>query len=162
MKYIFALILLVSFSACSVMMAATPREAPDTSGLKRGVHRDQIEGILGRPVTYFRRGNGDLATYQFMSNDEASYRRAAAYAVLDGLTLGLAEFFTFGIEAVQGDRHEVEVLYDVSGRAISIREIVHSAPIEKPEKLLGIDEEMVIEEASPAPEMAKLPHQVES
>lgn len=128
-------------SGCSVMMAASEQQAPDTSVLRQGATRNQIEHSLGRPIKYVREWNYDRAVYQYITNDQKNYKRAATYAVLDGLTLGAAELFTFGMEAVQGDRHEIEVLYDRRGNALQISETVIKAPIDKPEKVFGIDKD---------------------
>lgn len=148
-KFLVLPFVLFGLNACSVMMAATSQDAPNTSGLQAGAQRADIEKVLGRPTKQVREWTGVRATYQYMTNDQKNYKRAATYAVLDGLTLGAAELFTFGMEAVQGDRHEIEIFYDRSGRLISKKETVFKAPIDKPEKIFGIDED--------APETATKP-----
>ena len=56
--------------------------------------------------------------YQFFTNDPASYERAAAYALLDTVTLGIAELFTTPIESLKGDKHTVTVVYDLNDRVL--------------------------------------------
>jgi len=127
-------------TGCSVFMAATPREAPDLSRVRKGASRADIESVLGKPISFIRKRGGDVATYQFISGDKKNYGRAAAYAVIDVLTLGASEFVTFPIEALQGNRHVVRVIYTPSGKAMGVLEEVHEAPVDTPERLLGIDQ----------------------
>jgi len=117
-------------------MAAKGSETPDLTQLKQGTKRVDVERILGKPIKYNRGSNGDVATYQFFSADDPSYKRAATYAVLDGLTLGVAEVFTSPVEMVQGDRHEIIVTYSRFGRLKSYRHLLYQAPLPPPEKII--------------------------
>lgn len=144
MKKIFLIItaLLVPalfLSGCSAIMAASSSENKDLGVLKYGTRRFDVERELGKPIKFDRTARGDVATYQYFSGDEANYKRAAAYTVLTGVTLGMSEFFTAPVEALQGDRNEVKVLYDRTGRVKSYKHIIHKAPIPPAEKILGIE-----------------------
>jgi len=133
---------LAGLSGCSVFMAATSQEPPNLSVLEAGTPRLALERELGRPITDFKTNTGSIATFQYFTNDPANYRRAATYAVLDGITVGFAELITFPAEAVQGDRHVVTVWFDHSGKVISSRTSSHAAPIPYPEKMVGLEEEL--------------------
>jgi hypothetical protein len=128
-------------SGCSVMMAASgPSHEPDLSALKAGSMREDVRRELGPPISSIRKASGDVATYQYFTGTDQSYRRAAAYAVLDGLTLGFAELVTAPAEAVQGDRHVVEVIYDTHGRVKSVHQTVHDAPIPWAKEAIDVEE----------------------
>ena len=81
-----------------------------------------------------------IRTYQFFTGDKASYQRAAVYTILDVLTIGAAEIFTTPVEALQGDKHVVYVVYDLNDKVEEINVRSSKAPLDTPEKMLGIDE----------------------
>lgn len=130
--------ILVSLQSCSVFMAAQSREAPDVSVLRRGALRADVERELGAPIRSIRKSNGDVAIYTYISGDKANYGRAATYAVLTGVTLGLSEFVTSPIESLQGDKHTVKIVYGLDGRIRSFSHSQIKAPLEAPEKMIGI------------------------
>lgn len=126
-------------SGCSVYMAATSPKPPDLSVLQPGATRPEVERELGRPITFLRQNNGDIATYQYFGPDEISYGRAAGYAVANLLTVGLAELVAFPVETLQNDKITVEINYCVDGRVRSVKSDYMQAPLERPEKILGLD-----------------------
>ena len=132
-------LLCFSLSGCSVMMAASSEEAPTMSVVRVGATKTEVEKELGRPITDLNDRGGSIATYQYFTGDEVSYERAVTYAVLDGVTLGLAELITFPAEALQGDKNVVTVRYDRFDRVIDITHAIHQAPLDKPEKIIGIE-----------------------
>jgi len=140
MKIKLLLIAFLFLTGCSVIMAATPSQTPDFSVLKVGAARTTVEKSFGKPIKFHRNAKGDFATYQFFTGDKSSYQRAATYAVLDGLTLGVAELFTSPIESLQGDKNILEVLYTRNGRLKSFRHKRYNAPLKTPEKMLGLKE----------------------
>ena len=125
------------------MMAASSQEEPALDSLRIGATKKEVQAQLGRPITDFREPVGSVATYQYFSGDDASYQRAATYAVLDGVTLGLAELFTFPTEALQGTKHTVTIHYDRFDRVLRIKESVQEAPLDKPEKIIGLEKESI-------------------
>lgn len=129
-------------SGCSAMMAATGSDSPDLSVLRAGTPRKTVQASLGRPTSSIRTGYGDEVTFQYFTGDEPNMRRAAVYAVLTGVTLGLAEVVTAPAEMVQGDRHVVVARFDRNGRLIDYRTTTVTAPIEAPEKIVGLEEEL--------------------
>ena len=134
-----ALILIAAFSGCSVYMAATSPEQPQTEVLIPGSLRADVEKELGKPINYARNASGASAVYQYFGPDDISYGRAATYALADILTLGVAEAFTTPVESLQNDKHTVEVTYDRLGRVRSSFHRSMRAPLEKPERILGIE-----------------------
>ena len=138
MKKLCMLITLLQLSGCSVFMAAKASDVPDMSTVHVGATRAEIQSALGRPISTIREHNGSVATYQYFTGDEANYKRAATYALLDGVTLGLAELVTAPAEMLQGDKHTVTVRYEPTGRALDIKETIHAAPLDTPEKVIGI------------------------
>lgn len=141
-QYIRLLLLsILSFNlyGCSVYMAATSPDQPNQAKLQPAVHKKEIERELGRPIKEIRKGYGTVVTYQYFGPDEVSTPRAVTYAVVDFFTLGFAELVTTPIETLQNDKHTVTVIYDSDGFVESIQESTHKAPLEKPEKILGIE-----------------------
>jgi hypothetical protein len=96
-----------------------------------------------------RQSWGELVTYQYFTGDPPNYRRAAVYAVLAGLTLGVSELVTSPMEFVQGDRHVVSVRFDRRGNLLDSKTQTFNAPLEAPEKILGLEETLAAE-PSPA------------
>lgn len=121
--------LLGLLTGCSVFMAASGSTTPDLSVLEPGTSRKVIERELGKPLKQRRLKWENEATYQFFTNDQPNYGRATSYAFLAGMTMGLSEFVTAPIEAVQGDRHEIVITYNRSNRLKKYRHEIFKAPI---------------------------------
>lgn len=128
-------------SGCSVVMAAHQAEDIDVSKIAAGTPRAEVETVLSNTIEEGGKRSGKTVTYQFFTNDEKSYGRAAVYGLLDLATVGFAEIATTSIEALQGDKHLVVVEYDSNGKLISLKETVEKAPLEKPERILGIEKD---------------------
>jgi hypothetical protein len=133
---IIALLVLFNLTACSVFMAASSTDELKLSEIRVGALRTDIEKHLGKPISNYRKGTGDVATYMVLTGDKGDYRRAATYAVLDGLTLGLAEFITFPTEALQGDQNIFEITYSNQKRATSIKYKKKEAPVANPSEVI--------------------------
>ncbi len=125
---------------CSVMLAASSPKQPDLSKVRMGASRVQVEQQLGKPIAFLRTSGGDIATYTYLGPDKVNYKRAAAYAVADILTLGVAEIVSSPVERLQNDQHVLTITYDFKGRVKSIEENVKEAPLDRPEKMLGLEE----------------------
>ena len=133
---VLVLLTLVSFPGCSVFMAASSSEAPDLSVLRSGATIKEVNQALGKPISFLRTDRGDIAVYQYFTGDKANYKRAATYAVLDGLTVGLAEVITSPAESLQGDKHVITVQYTRGGHLTAVSQSVKKAPLEAPEKII--------------------------
>ncbi|MCC6219941.1 MAG: hypothetical protein IT291_01730 [Deltaproteobacteria bacterium] len=130
----------LAFSGCSVFMAAHADKAPDDSVLRVGNPKSLVEAQFNNIISSHKTRSGSVTTYQFFTNDEKSYGRAATYAVVDIATLGLAEVFTTPVEALQGDKHVIVVTYDMNDRIRKVeRHQAVKALLPKPEKALGIE-----------------------
>ncbi len=133
--------LLLSLSSCSVYLASQGRTAPDISAVKPGMERSHVETVLGNPVASLRKDTPlDVVSYQYFSEERPHYGRAAIYGVLDVATLGLAELVATPVEALQGDKYIVEILYDKHRRVEEMNVYMLKAPIEKPETMLGLND----------------------
>jgi hypothetical protein len=127
-------------SGCSVYMASSSPTQPELSAVRVGASRAEVDKELGKPINFLRQHYGDVATYQYFGPDDVSYGRAAAYTVLDILTLGVAELITTPIETLQNDKHTLVVTYNPAGRVLGVSRSLNKAPLEKPERLLGLEE----------------------
>ena len=136
-KWLSAVVVVALLGGCSVFMAASGSKEPDLASIRIGrSNRSQVEKQLGKPISFIRKGYGDEATYQYFTGDKPSYGRAAVYAGLDVVTLGLAELATSPIESLQGDKHTVVILYTPSGIVKDFKHEVMKAPLPPPEKLV--------------------------
>lgn len=133
-------------TGCSVILAASPSEEPNLQVLAVGTTETQVEEELGLPISSIRTRSGKINTYQYFSGDRESYGRAAAYTVLDVLTIGLAEIVTTPIEALQGDKHTVKITYNFNDCVTKVTQETLSAPLPNPNTLLGFEKKP--EEAS--------------
>ena len=124
-------------TGCSVFLAATPSGDPDMGILKVGALRGDIEAQLGRPTSFKRKSNGDEAVYRFVSGDRENYKRAAAYAIADIMTLGISEIVSSPLEELQGNPNIVTVIYSPRGRVVSFFHEKQEAPLAPPEEILA-------------------------
>jgi hypothetical protein len=145
------------FSGCSIVMAAHESEPVNLQSLRAGTPRIEVEKLLTNTLSEGGPYSGRVVTYQYYTGHQRSYGRAAAYGLLDIASLGLAEIATTSVEALQGDKHLVTVGYDTSGRLAWLREKIEKAPLDKPERLLGIEASPAAKPASPVPPQPRLP-----
>ncbi len=135
-KLLLSVFSLIFCCSCSVFMAATGSDPVDFTTIQIGAHRSDVENVLGKPIAFYRKGGSDFAIYRILTNDQADYRRAAANAVIVGLTLGLGELVTFPTEALQGDQNRFEIFYNTSGKVLSYIHIVNEAPMPNPSEVI--------------------------
>lgn len=135
------MLLALDLTGCSVFMAAHEEASPDLTVLKVGTPRKTVEQVLTNRLTEGGARGEREVTYQFFTNDEKSVGRATVYGLLDIATLGLAELATTPIEALQGKKHLVTIVYDKSSRVQSVRHRVEEAALPKPERALGIEQD---------------------
>jgi hypothetical protein len=143
------LLVCLSLSGCSVFMAASGSEDLDLTSVGQGSSRAEVEALLGKPISFVRKDFGDIATYQYFTNDEPSYLRAALWAGLDLITAGFAELVIFRMEALQGDKHTVVVAYDLSKQVLAIEHSHDQAPLKSPEAYVGLSSEETEPETEP-------------
>lgn len=140
-KVLFLLLALPLISGCSVIMAANSEGEPDLSVLRSGTPEAKVEEQLGKPISSIRHRTNKVNTYQYFTNDDPSFGRAATYVVLDIITVGVAEVITTPVEALQGDKHVIEVTFDLYNRVESVKKSFSEAPLPKPEKVLGLEKQ---------------------
>lgn len=122
LKTLSLLILLLSFSACSVVLALQGKDEPDISVLEIGATRQQIELQLGSPVSSQKNEYGGTTdTYEYVMGDEPSPGRALAHGAMDVLTLAIWEVIGTPIELAHGEKRLVEVEYDQNDYAMFLR-----------------------------------------
>lgn len=129
MKKLIVCLAIPFLSGCSVIMAANSSEGPDASLFHEGTPRAQVERELGPSLSEDKQLRGTICTYQFYSGDKADYKRATAYAFAAGLTLGISELVTSPVETLRGNKHEVEITYDLNDRIKRVKEKVIKSPL---------------------------------
>jgi len=140
LKSLLLLCVMFSLSSCSVYMAAKGNDEVDLSVLKPGTKRSAVEAVFGKPVAPLRPDTeSGVVSYQYFTGDEPSTQRAVVYGILDVATLGIAEVVGTPVEALQGDKHIVEVNYDKENVVQAVNIYFLRAPLAKPEKFLGVD-----------------------
>ena len=116
-------------SACSVGMAVSGEEDPNLAVCKAGSTRAEIERELGYPRAINTLEDGSLeCVYEYEIGNEPSAGRAVLHAGMDILTLGLWEVVGTPVEAVQGTKYEMTVVYGSDGVAQSVKTTKVSAP----------------------------------
>ena len=107
-------------SACSVGMALNGKKDPDTSFIRKDIHRSDVEMQLGLPIKMHTAPNGQTtAVYEYEVGKEPSAGRAVAHGVMDVLTLGIWEVVGTPVEVLKGDTVQLTITYDREGRLIS-------------------------------------------
>ena len=111
----------VALTGCSVGMALSGDKQPQLAACRVGADRSDIEMQLGKPVTVSNLTDGDQScTYEYQVGNEPSAGRAVAHGAMDVLTLGLWEIVGTPVEAVQGQKYKMTVVYDTDGKAKQI------------------------------------------
>jgi hypothetical protein len=120
-------------AACSVGMALHGEKQPDLSVLKVGAERAQIEAELGPPKSEVTLADGRTqSTYHYQVGNESSAGRAAVHAGMDILTLGIWELVGTPMEAMQGEKMQLVVVYDSAGKAETFDVMKRSASPTRP------------------------------
>jgi RNase H-fold protein (predicted Holliday junction resolvase) len=102
-------------------MAMSGKKTPDLGAVRIGCSRGEAELQLGPPVkTVTLENNGREDVYEYEVGNDPSAGRAIGHGVMDVLTLGLWEVAGTPIEAVQGSKHTITVIYDVQDKVVSI------------------------------------------
>lgn len=125
MLFIKLIILFFTLSGCSVGMAMSGKETPNLGMVQVGASRGEIELTLGPPGKTVTLKNGNrMDVYEYEVGNDPSVGRAAGHAVMDLLTLGLWEIIGTPIEAVQGDKRILNIIYDKEDIVLSINSIL--------------------------------------
>ena len=119
--FLVAVILVLNSSGCSVGMAMSGKEDPNLGMVRVGATRGEIELTMGPPIKTVSLENGNrMDVYEYQIGNKPSAGRAVGHAVMDLLTLTLWEIVGTPIEANMGDKHNLNVTYDKTDKAIAI------------------------------------------
>lgn len=131
MRKFLYIILLFSFSGCSVGMALSGKEEPNLGAFRVGSTRGEVELQLGSPVSSVTTPEGmRVDLYEYEIGNKPSAGRAIGHGVMDILTLGLWEVIGTPIEGFQGEKKRLTIVYDAKDRV----EAINQAPIPKEEE----------------------------
>ena len=120
-----ALVVIVG-SGCSVVMESTRPTPIDMSQFAVGESHLQIVEVLGAPTGTVKDGDQSCDVYKLYTHGPGGVGKvtiAAAEAVADVFTLGLAEVISSPIEGVtRNAKHTVTMCYDKDGKLLSQNE----------------------------------------
>lgn len=123
-KPFYAMLLLPALAlleGCSVGMALSGTKEPNLSVIKEGASRPEVELQLGSPVKVATLPNSDTsAVYEYEIGGESSPGRAVAHGAMDVLTLGIWEIIGTPVEAINGDKYTITIVYDSNNRVKNI------------------------------------------
>ena len=111
-QYLSWIALMVMLSGCSVGMAMSGKREPELGAIRVGATRGEVELQLGPPVAIQEVDGHRIDQYAYEIGNAPSAGRAAGHAVMDVLTLGLWEIVGTPIEAVQGEKKYLTIVYD--------------------------------------------------
>ncbi len=121
MRIVVFLILLLILEGCSVGMAMSGKEEPNLGMVQVGASRGEVELTLGSSGKVVTLDDGNrMDVYEYEIGNKPSAGRAAGHAVMDLLTLGLWEVVGTPIEAFQGDKRILHLIYDKDDRVLKI------------------------------------------
>lgn len=107
----FSILIFFVIGGCGVRKSLD--KAPDFSVLKKGLSRDEVRKIFGKPLEVDSLGN---EIYKVSLAHERSYGRATVHAIFDFATLGLWEIVASGAE--DKNYGKIAVVYDKADRSV--------------------------------------------
>jgi hypothetical protein len=136
--------LVLALMGCSVGMAMSGKEDPNLGAFRVGSTRGEVELQLGRPIASVTNPEGARSdVYEYEIGNRPSPGRAIAHGVMDVLTLGIWEVVGTPIEAFQGEKYRMTVLYDAHDRVVAINQSpvpvpATVAPADAPQAAQGV------------------------
>lgn len=121
LSLIFLLLLAVTASGCSVLMAAVGEQEPDMKYLEPGTTQEEVESQFGAPEESVKQNDQMVNTYEYEMGDPPDSRRAMAHLFLNLYTFMLYELYATPLELFHflGEDYKVDVTYDSSGKVVS-------------------------------------------
>lgn len=107
-------------SACSVGMALSGKEEPNTGAIKIGQHRDEVLLHLGQPTKTIATEEGRKDLFLLERGNAPSTGRAIGHAAMDVLTLGVWEIIGTPVEGFTGEKFTVTIHFDQDDRVTKI------------------------------------------
>lgn len=122
--YIFMLlIMLISLSGCSAVMAAKGKREANVSALQMGDTKNVVHAKLGyQPLRIQASGNKQIEIYEIEFGNEPSMGRAIAHGTLDLLTIGLWEIVGTPLEATTGEKSYLILEYE-NGKLVNLQQV---------------------------------------
>lgn len=112
LKVIFLSLVILAFTSCSAVMAASGKRESNVSALQKGDNKAMVMAKIGhQPLRSAENGNKSIEIYEIEKGNEPSVGRAIAHGTLDLLTLGLWEVVGTPLEAVNGEKYYITVEY---------------------------------------------------
>lgn len=109
-------------SGCSVGMAMSGEKDPDLTVVKHGRDRSEIEIQLGEPILTKVLEDGAIrCLYSYQLGNTPSAGRAIGHGVMDVMTFGMWEVLGTPIEACNGDKYQMTIVYDKENKVIDIK-----------------------------------------
>lgn len=113
--------LLFMLGGCSVGMAISGKEGPDLGAFGIGSTRSEVELQLGSPISSVTTPNGTRThTYEYELGNEPNTLRAIGHGAMDLLTLGIWEVIATPVEASQGAKYRMTIVYGHDDRVVAI------------------------------------------
>ncbi len=111
-KLLSLLLIVVSLSGCSAVMAAKGKREANVSALQYGDTKNMVLAKIGyQPIRSYMDKEKQVEVYEIEYGNEASTGRAIAHGTLDILTLGIWELVGTPMEAVKGEKTYLTVEY---------------------------------------------------
>lgn len=111
-KLLSLLLIVVSLSGCSAVMAAKGKREANVSALQYGDTKNIVLAKIGyQPIRSYMDKEKQVEVYEIEYGNEASTGRAIAHGTLDILTLGIWELVGTPMEAVKGEKTYLTVEY---------------------------------------------------
>lgn len=112
-KILTLLLIVISLSGCSAVMAAKGKREASVSALQYGDTKSMVLAKIGyQPIRSYMDKNRQIEVYEIEYGNEASAGRAIAHGTLDLLTLGLWEVVGTPLEASKGEKTYLTVEYE--------------------------------------------------
>lgn len=112
-KLLSLLLIVVSLSGCSAVMAAKGKREANVSALQYGDTKNMVLAKIGyQPIRSYMDKEKQVEVYEIEYGNEASTGRAIAHGTLDILTLGIWELVGTPMEAVKGEKTYLTVEYE--------------------------------------------------
>lgn len=110
--FLFVLLSLSTLQGCSAVMAASGKRESDVAALQKGDNKSMVVAKIGhQPLRVAKQGNKEIEIYEIEKGNEPSVGRAIAHGTLDLFTLGLWEVVGTPLEATNGEKSYLTVVY---------------------------------------------------
>ena len=121
LSLIFLLMLAVTSSGCSVIMAMSGEPEPDMKVLEPGTSRQDVESQFGSPKESVKHNGTVEDTYEYEMGDPPDSDRGLAHLAIDIYSLFFYEFFATPLELFKfvGEDYLINITYDDSGKVVS-------------------------------------------